>query len=49
MLDIIFSVIFAWIIFKETPALTAIIGGILIMIENHIIISNKDFIEIIVD
>ena len=41
MLDIVFSVIFAWIIFKESPTVLAIIGGVLIMIGTYIITTKK--------
>lgn len=41
MLDIVFSVIFAWIIFNEIPTILAIIGGILIMMGTYIITTKK--------
>ncbi|MFA5856761.1 MAG: DMT family transporter [Candidatus Pacearchaeota archaeon] len=37
MLDIVFSVIFAWIIFKESPTFLSIVGGFLIMFATYII------------
>ena len=40
MLHIIFSIIFAFIIFKEVPSLFTIIGGLLIIIGNPIITIN---------
>lgn len=50
MLDIVFSVIFAWVIFKERPTFLAIIGGILIIIGTYIITTKKKgSIENIVD
>lgn len=50
MLDIVFSVIFAWMIFKESPTILVIIGGVLIMIGTYIITTKKkDSIESIVD
>ena len=41
MLDIVFAVFFAWIIFKEIPTLLAIIGGILIMVGTYIVTTQK--------
>lgn len=50
MLDIVFSVIFAWIVFKEVPTFLAIIGGILIMIGTYIITTTKkETIDEIID
>lgn len=50
MLDIVFSVICAWIIFKESPTVLAIIGGVFIMIGTYIITTKKkDSIESIVE
>ncbi len=50
MLDIVFSVIFAWIIFKEIPTALAIVGGVLIMIGTYIITTKKkETIEEIID
>lgn len=50
MLDIVFSIIFAWIIFKEIPTALAIVGGVLIMIGTYIITTQKKgSIESIVD
>ncbi|MEI7719264.1 MAG: DMT family transporter, partial [archaeon] len=37
MLDIVFAVIFAWLIFQEIPSIITIIGGILILIGSYII------------
>lgn len=41
MLDIVFSIIFAWIIFKETPTIFALIGGFLILIGTYLITSKQ--------
>lgn len=42
MLDIIFSIIFAWIIFHEVPTKFSIIGGILILIGTYMITKNNN-------
>ncbi|MDP4039994.1 MAG: DMT family transporter [Candidatus Pacearchaeota archaeon] len=46
MLDIVFAVIFAWIVFKEIPTTFTIIGGAMILISTYIItIKEKKPIE----
>lgn len=37
MLDIVFSIIFAWILFKEVPTLMAMLGGALIIVGTYIV------------
>jgi len=41
MLDIVFSVIFAWMIFNEVPTVLVIFGGVLIMVGTYIIATKK--------